>query len=280
MKIQKKTNGITLIALIVTIIILLILTTIAILELKNINLFTRATESRNKYKQTEKIENNTLDDYANKIDEFKIDNSNKIDELKIDNSTKTTDDKKLIPIENICIHPALMTSYTEPFGEIKVNSTNETAEALPWRAFNVYGDTHNMSPYYGRFFHRAYPDTTLVSTYRSDWPFVLKGIQVGKTYDSGYYRAKVECSTDGKNFKTIISDTGTNSIYGRWCVSTISDDTEYYYLRCTNLEYYGYYNVMAIRAYGTLYMPEEEYQKYETVTIYGISALKLKGADF
>ena len=143
MKIQKKTNGITLIALIVTIIILLILTTIAILELKNINLFTRATESRNKYKQTEKIENNTLDDYANKIDEFKIDNSNKIDELKIDNSTKTTDDKKLIPIENICIHPALMTSYTEPFGEIKVNSTNETAEALPWRAFNVYGDTHN-----------------------------------------------------------------------------------------------------------------------------------------
>lgn len=132
MKIQKKTNGITLIALIVTIIILLILTTIAILELKNINLFTRATESRNKYKQTEKIENNTLDDYANKIDEFKI-----------DNSTKTTDDKKLIPIENICIHPALMTSYTEPFGEIKVNSTNETAEALPWRAFNVYGDTHN-----------------------------------------------------------------------------------------------------------------------------------------
>lgn len=162
----------------------------------------------------------------------------------------------------------------------KFSLINQAKPLKSLKFINLSASPHNMSPYYGRFFHRAYPDTTLVSTYRSDWPFVLKGIQVGKTYDSGYYRAKVECSTDGKNFKTIISDTGTNSIYGRWCVSTISDDTEYYYLRCTNLEYYGYYNVMAIRAYGTLYMPEEEYQKYETVTIYGISALKLKGADF
>ena len=38
---KKKNNGITLIAMIITIIILLILATIAIIELKNTNLFHR-----------------------------------------------------------------------------------------------------------------------------------------------------------------------------------------------------------------------------------------------
>lgn len=98
---KRKDNAITLVALIITIIILLILSTIAILELKNTKLFNKATESKNKYKKAEIIENNTLDDYANKIDEFKNGNSNKIidntpPEIKIESSKSTKDSITII----------------------------------------------------------------------------------------------------------------------------------------------------------------------------------------
>ena len=120
-------------------------------------------------------------------------------------------------IENICVHPALMTSNTEPFGEITTNSAaDKETEGHPYWAFNVYGDTYQQSPYYGRFFHRATYEHIITTTYKSDWPFILKGFQLGKTYDSVYEEAKVEVSKDGKNFTTLIEDTGTNfdsSIY-------------------------------------------------------------------
>ena len=65
-------EGITLIALVITIIILLILATITIVELRNTNLFSKTIEARNKYKTSAEDENNTLDDYANKINEINI----------------------------------------------------------------------------------------------------------------------------------------------------------------------------------------------------------------
>ena len=66
----KQNRAITLIALVITIIILLILATIAIVELRNTNLFNKTLEARNKYKTSVEEENNTLDDYANKINKI------------------------------------------------------------------------------------------------------------------------------------------------------------------------------------------------------------------
>lgn len=69
-KCLAKKNGITLIALVITIIILLILATITIVELRNTSLFGKTAYAKNKYKQAERTENNTLDDYTNKISEY------------------------------------------------------------------------------------------------------------------------------------------------------------------------------------------------------------------
>ena len=66
----KQNKAITLVALVITIIILLILATVTIVELKNTNLFSKTIEAKNKYKQAAEEENNTLDDYANKINEI------------------------------------------------------------------------------------------------------------------------------------------------------------------------------------------------------------------
>ncbi len=66
----KQNKAITLVALVITIIILLILATITIVELRNTKLFSKTIEAKNKYKQSAEEENNTLDDYANKINNF------------------------------------------------------------------------------------------------------------------------------------------------------------------------------------------------------------------
>ena len=66
----SKIRGITLISFVITIIILLILATITIVELRNTNLFNKTIEARNKYKTSAEEENNTLDDYANKVNDF------------------------------------------------------------------------------------------------------------------------------------------------------------------------------------------------------------------
>ena len=81
----RQNKAITLVALVITIIILLILATIIIVELKNTNLFSKTIEAKNKYKQASEEENNTLDDYANKINlisgidfaDSKVDKENK-----------------------------------------------------------------------------------------------------------------------------------------------------------------------------------------------------------
>ena len=71
----KQNKAITLVALVVTVIVLLILATITILELKNTKLFSKTVEARNEYKQASGEENNTLDDYTNKISSVGKENS-------------------------------------------------------------------------------------------------------------------------------------------------------------------------------------------------------------
>lgn len=70
MKKQNKQKGITLVALVVTIIILLILAGISIASLTGNGLFEKAKLAKEKQINAESLENTTLADYENKIDEY------------------------------------------------------------------------------------------------------------------------------------------------------------------------------------------------------------------
>ena len=67
---MKQQKGITLVALVITIIILLILAGISIATLSNTNLFGKAKEAKNASENAQRVENNALENYVNAIDEY------------------------------------------------------------------------------------------------------------------------------------------------------------------------------------------------------------------
>lgn len=67
---MKEQKGITLVALVITIIILLILAGISIATLSNTNLFGKAKEAKNASENAQRVENNALENYVNAIDEY------------------------------------------------------------------------------------------------------------------------------------------------------------------------------------------------------------------
>ena len=69
---MKKQNGITLVALVITIIILLILAGISIGALQNTNLFGQAKKAETKSVEAQGKENNILLTYENEIDNYLI----------------------------------------------------------------------------------------------------------------------------------------------------------------------------------------------------------------
>ena len=72
MKKIRKNWGITLIALIVTIVILLILSGVAIVQLNNNGLLKNTKTARERYSNSQKVENATIDDYSNQIDNYEV----------------------------------------------------------------------------------------------------------------------------------------------------------------------------------------------------------------
>ena len=67
---MKNNKGITLVALIITIIILLILAGVAISQLTDSGLFGKAKLARERAEDSQKLQNNVLYDYENKIDMY------------------------------------------------------------------------------------------------------------------------------------------------------------------------------------------------------------------
>lgn len=67
---MKKNSGITLVALVVTIIILLILAGISIQTLTQTNLFNKAKQAKNATENAQKEENKILSEYMNKMNEY------------------------------------------------------------------------------------------------------------------------------------------------------------------------------------------------------------------
>ena len=67
---MKKQNGITLVALVITIIILLILAGISIASFRDSNLFTKANDAKTQTDAATLKENTTLNEYANYITNY------------------------------------------------------------------------------------------------------------------------------------------------------------------------------------------------------------------
>ena len=70
MKKTKRQNGITLVALVITIIILLILATISIQSLTNTGLFAKAQEAREKTRNAEENQARTLNEYEDELNKY------------------------------------------------------------------------------------------------------------------------------------------------------------------------------------------------------------------
>lgn len=67
---MKRQNGITLVALVITIIILLILAGISIASLTNTGLFDKAKEAKNATDNATRNEQNTLNEYETEINKY------------------------------------------------------------------------------------------------------------------------------------------------------------------------------------------------------------------
>lgn len=67
---MKEQKGITLVALVITIIILLILAGISIATLSQTGLFQKAKEAKEKSINAQGVENNTLGEYENAFNEY------------------------------------------------------------------------------------------------------------------------------------------------------------------------------------------------------------------
>ena len=67
---MKKQNGITLVALVITIIILLILAGISIASLKDARLFDKATKAKNATENAQILENTRLEEYVNAFNKY------------------------------------------------------------------------------------------------------------------------------------------------------------------------------------------------------------------
>ena len=70
MKKTKKQNGITLVALVITIIILLILATISVQALTNTGLFAKAQESKEKTQNATENQSKTLNEYEDELNKY------------------------------------------------------------------------------------------------------------------------------------------------------------------------------------------------------------------
>ena len=77
---KKKSNGITLVALVITIILLLILAGISISALTNTGIFKKAKDAKQASENTEKKQEETLDSYEKELNKYTS------DELTIDNT--------------------------------------------------------------------------------------------------------------------------------------------------------------------------------------------------
>ena len=132
-KILKNTKGITLVALVITIIILLILAGISISALTNTGIFQKAKDAKQKSEDAALDQNTKLDDYENEIDKY-IPKSNSLAKaVKVGNYVAYTPDE----LDNNAL-TTLKTNFNTYSGKSSsaINSAIDR-DNLSWRVLDV-----------------------------------------------------------------------------------------------------------------------------------------------
>ncbi len=139
LKLQRKIkeNGITLVALVVTIIILLILAGISISALTNTGIFEEANQAKEKVKNAEKEQNKILDEYETELDQYnentlvyKVNNG----EIKIGDYVKYEQDIVLNTDEK---YKTLLSNLATYSGSNENTELTLLQDELNWRIFDV-----------------------------------------------------------------------------------------------------------------------------------------------
>lgn len=150
---KRKNKGITLVALVVTIIILLILAGISISALTQTGLFGKAKLAKEKYKNAQEKENVTLSDYSNNINQEVITSDRALtnNEVLGKSNKKFKIEKNILEDENEGYIPILTSNNSSNFGIASSNIPNA------WLAFDnnnntyTYYESENISNSYVEF---------------------------------------------------------------------------------------------------------------------------------
>ena len=151
----KKSKGITLIALIITIIILLILAGISISALTQTGIFSRAKQAEQKSKDAQEEENSTLGTYENEINKYLDKNSGEtpsepkeiklVDKvkdgtIKIGDYVKYTPDTVTNTDKSYTDLLSNLTTYSGNTDSTKNTTSTLTQEKLNWRVLDITDD--------------------------------------------------------------------------------------------------------------------------------------------
>ena len=138
MKKYKSQRGITLIALVITIIILLILAGISISALTNQGLFKNAKEAQNATQKAEEEQGKTLNEYEDEINKY-LENDKKIDGKIVDRvndgTIKIGDYVKYIP--DTASTDAILQELNTYSGSSANTASTLTQESLNWRILDI-----------------------------------------------------------------------------------------------------------------------------------------------
>ena len=247
MKKTKRQNGITLVALVITIIILLILATISIQSLTNTGLFAKAQEAKEKTKNAEENQVKTLNEYEDELNKY-ISGNVKTPIKKVTDNI----DSVLSTTDNTELEDAYGNKIVVPAG-FKIVSNNDTNNATTVDKGIVIEDTTSAATAGSQFVWIPVGTITkedsstitinldrytfdgdgnptaqgenVVETYYSET--VSKGNAVAKnitafktsvTTNGGYYIGRYEARTttertSSENPLTQITEKGTNPVY-------------------------------------------------------------------
>ena len=135
---MNKNKGITLIALVITIIILLILAGISISALTNQGLFKNAKEAQNATQKAEEEQGKTLNEYEDEINKY-LENDKKIDGKIVDRvndgTIKIGDYVKYIP--DTASTDAILQELNTYSGSSANTASTLTQESLNWRILDI-----------------------------------------------------------------------------------------------------------------------------------------------
>ena len=236
-----KNRGITLVALVITIVILLILAAISISALTNQGLFGKAKEAREKSENSQKEEQETLNQYEDEINNYIIgvkkikDNVGKVlskvqnielqDEkgnkiilpagFKITNDATTVD--KGIVIEDATETATKGSQFVWiPVGTITKSDGTKTTITLGRYEFNSSTGVENT--YSGNYIEEDVNDITTIQNKGNTIAKNITNFKQSATKNGGYYIGRYEARTTTKrtsaeNTLTQITEKGTDQIY-------------------------------------------------------------------